>query len=193
MKRLLLILILTFSFQSWSKADDIRDFQIEGMSIGDSALDFFSESELKKNKQVDQYPNDKFIIRNFYLHISFEKYEMVTVNHLKNDNKFIIESLGASIFYKDIKECYNMKKKIITEFNQVFKNSKSVSGKAKKKLDKTGNSLTDITEFYLSNGSVVQVTCDDWSEVFEKKGFADSLNVNLQSKKFSEFLDIAYK
>ena len=49
MKRLLLILILTLSFQSWTKADDIRDFQIEGMSIGDSALDFFSEEEIKKN------------------------------------------------------------------------------------------------------------------------------------------------
>ena len=175
-----------------TKADDIRDFEIEGMSIGDSALDFFSESELKNNKQADQYPNDKFIIRNFYLHSSFKKYEMVTINHLKNDNKFIIESLGASIFYKDIKECYNMKKEIITEFNLVFINSKKNSGKIKKSFDKTGNSLTDITEYYLSNGSVVQVTCDDWSEVFEKKGFGDSLNINLQSKKFSEFLDIAY-
>jgi len=192
MKRLLLIFILILSFQSWTKADDIRDFQIEGISIGDSALDFFSESELKKDKQTDQYPNDKFIIRNFYLHSSFKKYEMVTINHLKNDNKFIIESLGASIFYKDIKECYNMKKKIITEFNEVFKNSKNDTGKVKKSLDKTGNSLSDITEYYLSNGSVVQITCDDWSEVFEKKGFGDSLNVNLQSKKFSEFLGIAY-
>ena len=43
MKRLLLILILTFSFQSLTKADDIRDFEIEGMSIGDSLLDYFSE------------------------------------------------------------------------------------------------------------------------------------------------------
>ena len=41
MKRLLLILILTFSFQSLTKADDIRDFEIEGMSIGDSLLDYF--------------------------------------------------------------------------------------------------------------------------------------------------------
>ena len=38
MKRLLLILILTFSFQTLTKADDIRDFEIEGMSIGDSLL-----------------------------------------------------------------------------------------------------------------------------------------------------------
>ena len=46
--KLLLILILTFSFQTLSKADDIRDFQIEGMSIGDSALDFTSINEIKR-------------------------------------------------------------------------------------------------------------------------------------------------
>ena len=49
MKRLLLILILTLSFQTLSKADDIRDFEIEGMSIGDSLLDFFTEREIKNN------------------------------------------------------------------------------------------------------------------------------------------------
>ena len=47
MNRLILILILMFSFQSLTKADDIRDFQIEGMSIGDSALDFFTKKKLK--------------------------------------------------------------------------------------------------------------------------------------------------
>ena len=40
-EKFLLILILTFSFQSLTKADDIRDFEIEGMSIGDSAIRFF--------------------------------------------------------------------------------------------------------------------------------------------------------
>ena len=42
MKRLLLILILKFSFQSLTKADDIRDFQVEGMGIGDNLLDYFN-------------------------------------------------------------------------------------------------------------------------------------------------------
>ena len=49
MNRLLLILILSLSFQSLVMADDIRDFQIEGMSIGDSLLDFYSENELEKD------------------------------------------------------------------------------------------------------------------------------------------------
>ena len=48
MKRLLLILILTFSFQSLTKADDIRDFEIEGMSVGDSLLDFLLKKKLMK-------------------------------------------------------------------------------------------------------------------------------------------------
>ena len=47
MKRLLLILILTFSFQTLTKADDMSEFEIEGISIGDSALDFFSKEDIE--------------------------------------------------------------------------------------------------------------------------------------------------
>ena len=48
MKAILIFLILIISLQSWTKADDISDFEIEGISIGDSVLDFFSEDEIKK-------------------------------------------------------------------------------------------------------------------------------------------------
>ena len=47
MKRLILTLILSLSFQTLSKADDIRDFEIEGMSIGDSLLNKFSRDEIE--------------------------------------------------------------------------------------------------------------------------------------------------
>ena len=45
MKRLLLVLILTLSFYSLTKANDISDFEIEGISINISALDFMSNME----------------------------------------------------------------------------------------------------------------------------------------------------
>ena len=48
MKKLFIIIIIFISFQSLSKADDISDFQIEGMSIGDSLLDYMSKEEIKK-------------------------------------------------------------------------------------------------------------------------------------------------
>ena len=40
--RLLLIIIFILSLQTFTKADDIRDFEMEGISIGDSLLDFYS-------------------------------------------------------------------------------------------------------------------------------------------------------
>ena len=46
MRVFLAVLVLIFSLQSWTNADDVRDFEIEGMSIGDSLLDHFSKDEI---------------------------------------------------------------------------------------------------------------------------------------------------
>ena len=48
MKRILSYLIIFFCYSLVTnvKADDISDFQIEGMSIGDSLLDYFNEDGL---------------------------------------------------------------------------------------------------------------------------------------------------
>ena len=193
MKRLLLVLILTFSFQSLIKADDISEFEIEGMSIGDSLLDYFSEEEIKNNKQTSQYPNDLFIVRNFYKHKSFKTYDAITAIHYKKDKKYIIKSIGALIAYDEIKDCLNKKSEIEKEFDVLFKNSSKEGGKMKKSYDKTGESFAYLTEYYLDNGEVVQVVCNDWAERFEKKNLRDSLAINLQSKKFRDFLSIAYQ
>ena len=50
MKLIIIIIIFFINLQSLTKADDIRDFEIEGMSIGDSALDYFNNNELKKQQ-----------------------------------------------------------------------------------------------------------------------------------------------
>ena len=57
MKVFITVLVLIFSLQSWTKADDIRDFEIEGMSLGDSLLDYVSEGVIKSNKSF--YINQK--------------------------------------------------------------------------------------------------------------------------------------
>jgi len=63
MKRLSLYLfLLLFSFQASSWADDITDFQIEGMSIGDSLLDHFSKSQINKAEKI-YFPNSKKFFR----------------------------------------------------------------------------------------------------------------------------------
>ena len=58
MKKLLYIIILTFIFQSLTKANDIIDFQIEGMSIGDSLTDYFTKKDIRTEKKYRiKYPN----------------------------------------------------------------------------------------------------------------------------------------
>ena len=46
MKRLIFILFI-FSFATITLAEDVKDFEIEGISIGDSLLDYFTKKEIK--------------------------------------------------------------------------------------------------------------------------------------------------
>ena len=80
LKVFLILLILIFNFQSFLKADDIKDFQIEGMSIGDSLLDYFSEEEIKKARKDYRYNNEDFITVEFYDLPSFNIYQNLSVS-----------------------------------------------------------------------------------------------------------------
>ena len=55
MRAFITVLVLIFSLQSFTKADDISDFEIEGMSLGESLLDFFSEEEILNGIRKDSY------------------------------------------------------------------------------------------------------------------------------------------
>ena len=58
MKKLLAIVVLSLCFITPSQADDIRDFQIEGISVGESLLKHFPESEIKRFLNYDKLPSD---------------------------------------------------------------------------------------------------------------------------------------
>ena len=82
MKRFFLILILTFSFQSWVKAEDIRDFQIEGISLGDSLTEYFTKKEIisLKNSYENKgyiYNSKKFYSITFRNHPDLDIYENI--------------------------------------------------------------------------------------------------------------------
>ena len=81
MKHLSLYLFLIFfTLQTPSQADDIRDFQIEGMSLYDSALDHLTEEKLEALEKY-VYENKKFIAVVVYSEDvskkSFENYDAV--------------------------------------------------------------------------------------------------------------------
>ena len=68
MRVFIVALVLIFSLQSWTKADDISDFEIEGMSVGDSLLDYLPKwnftEEVIINSPKNYYPGSKKILWN---------------------------------------------------------------------------------------------------------------------------------
>ncbi|MDA9664021.1 hypothetical protein N9T25_01965 [Candidatus Pelagibacter sp.] len=120
MKRLLLIVILTFSFQTLSKADDIRDFEIEGMSIGDSLLNSYSRNQIIENidPNVLKDTDGKFKTTGFYG--LFNEYDGIQFTFKSNDKKYIIYGISAGIFYSNIKQC---EKKLKSTASKVLKKS----------------------------------------------------------------------
>ncbi len=89
MRVFIAVLVLIFSLQSLTKADDISDFEIEGMSIGDSALQYVNKEFIEKESY--NYPGDDnlFVIFNIDKYnntsFNFEIYNGVHINYKKNE------------------------------------------------------------------------------------------------------------
>ena len=195
MKRLLLILILTLSFQTLVKADDIRDFEIEGMGIGDSALDYFTEKEIKDNIMSNYYKNKKFTSVEFNRDKRFATYENVEFNFLTKDNNYIMESIsGAILCPKNLSRCKDLKEDIKSDISEQFKNLKKNTYSKNHRADKSGKSKFSHDLYEYENGDMIIIELINWSkEITKKNGWTDNVNLSVRSNKFNQFLGIAFK
>ena len=104
MKKLLVLLFSIFLLSSPSVfADDISDFQIEGMSIGDSLLDYMTEEEILKEIEITkndynylEEPN-KYV--EVYLFKNLKRYETVS---------FFVKNNLADLYIADTNELYTI-------------------------------------------------------------------------------------
>ena len=96
LKKPFTLIILALGSFTQSLADDISDFQVEGMSIGDSLLDHFSEKLIKNSTtKFPGIPDAKFKMDTIYsksfgnyinvADFDFEVFEAVEIIYDKND------------------------------------------------------------------------------------------------------------
>jgi len=183
MKTLLTLFVLFFSFSV--VADDVSSIKIEGMSIGDSLLNYFSEEEIRNN-QTNYFPHT-FIASSFKKHKSFKHYDAVEVYYRDDDNKFIIYLISGVIDYKNnINDCTLKLNAIENNLLSIFKDVKKQSGSQKHRMDKSGKSKWWGTEFYLNSGDSIGVKCFDWSTEMK---FIDNLSINISSKYFKDWFE----
>ena len=187
MKRLLLILILTMSLQSWTKADDISDFEIEGMSIGDSVLGFHTEKSLKQDTQYF-YSDKKWGTAGIY---NSDEYDRIQFTYNTNNNSYKIHGLaGVLTFHNNIDGCKQKMKKIVNEVESIFGNNvNKQTGSSKRSHDKSGKSIMYYNDFEFRDKSAINIYCTDWSkEMTDQNDWRDELKVSLYSVEFSIFL-----
>ena len=193
MKRLLaymfLVLVLTFNFQSLTKADDIRDFQIEGMSIGDSALDYYSITFIKSAKKYNcengVYKSCKFFTARMGSKGIYTG--DIQLNFKKDDLNYIIYSIGGTVRYlNNINECYKKKKEISFELEELFPKAKKRNIESAHEADKTGKSRVESIYFDFSDGSIASVECYDWTK---EMGYNDHLRISIYEKEYSDWLN----
>jgi len=189
MRVFIAVLILIFSLQTWTKADDIRDFQIEGMSIGDSLLDYFSEDEIKSNVFKTSYKSKKYTKVEFYNGSKF--YDGFQFLFKKNDKKYIIHSLSAHLKYKhNIEDCLKKQDEIIEEVSMLFKNTKTERITLTHAADKSGKSKIYVYFFFFNSGAAARIDCNDFSKkISTKYGWIDNLRVGLMSSEFRRWLN----
>ena len=185
------LFLLLFSFQAPSWADDISDFQIEGMSVGDSLLDYFSEKEIEDNIKRTSFKNKKYTKFEMYKHDSFKTYETVQVFFKTNDEKYKIYFVSGALFDENI-NIKNCKKKdeIAEEISKSIKDVKiNDEGIYSHPTDKSGESKVNASTFRFLSDGYIKVTCVDYSKKIEEEwGWKDNVRVDIGTEEFGNFL-----
>jgi len=190
MKKLLGILVLGLLLSGNAYADDIKDFQVEGISIGDSLLNYYSEAEIKKALKDGYYHKDNKFVDVFFYPKSDSIYDDLQITIKPKDDSYKIYVMAGKILYKNnIMECYSEKEKTVTEVKNIFSEKiKYRKVKRKHNADKSGESNyeSDVFEF---NEGIIEFTCFDWGK---KVPYTDNLMLAIKSNEFLYFMQTVY-
>ncbi len=190
MKILPTLFVLFFS--SLVTAKDIKDYEIEGMKIGDTLLQFYDKKVILENIEDFQYVNNDFYQVGFYRNLSseFKTFDAIQVSLKTNDPNFIIYSIGGGIFYhNNIQNCYSKQNELIREIQNLFPSIEISNFSGDHPEDASGESKVTQTNFDFENLDSIRVSCFDWSErLFKKYNWTDHLRLNVDTKEYSDWL-----
>ncbi|MDP7196648.1 MAG: hypothetical protein QF864_10725 [SAR202 cluster bacterium] len=196
MRLFIAVLILIFTLPTPSQADDIRDFQIEGISIGDSLLDYASEekikSEIKKNKRDYQHLKNKDKFGEVYIHNdeNFKIYQKVSFFVKPDDRNYIIYLIRGILNYiEDIDGCLNKQKEITKEIAEILPKFDKREINSKHSIDPSGRSTNNHVIFEFKTGDDVSISCINFEESLRKKNnWIEGLSVVITKKEVADWL-----
>ena len=198
MKKLLVILFSFFLLSSPSVfAEDISDFSIEGMSIGDSLLDYMTEEEILKEIELTKdwysYLNEPNKYVEVYLFKDFLTYDMLsffirnnsTNKYMSNKNeKYTILSISAMISYEeDFDNCIVKRDEIAETLSGMFPDAQKRSYSRAHRGEPSGKSILDAINYLLDSGETVDIQCVNFEETWRiKNNQTEGISLGVDSK-----------
>jgi len=189
MKLLFIYFFLFIVFQSSAKTDDIRDFEIEEISIGDSLLNYYSQEVVEEAyDNASYYKDETFAV--LFIPKNSKNYDKIQVTIKPTDKSHKIFGIDGVLYFDDnIDECNKKKQEIVTDLEKIFTDFNKVDDDDYYTADPTKNSFDYGTWFFFNSGGFVSVNCTKMGkEVREKNGWRDQLAVSVTSKVLEKFL-----
>lgn len=205
MKKLLVLLLSLFFLSSPSVfADDISDFQIEGISIGDSLLDYMTEDEIleeiERNKDFYEYLKEPDKYAEIYLLIESENYDHLafliknnstnTYVTNKNEKYRILSIRGDKKYINNFDSCIQKRDEIVEVLSPMFISTDKYEFIDTHSADPSGNSIVDMVYFDFEEGHRAKVYCDNFEESFRiNNNWSEGLSVVINTKEITNWLD----
>ena len=193
MKKLSLYIFLGLLWCNVGFADDISEYQIEGISIGDSLLDHFSKEEIITEIEINK-PAYNYLTEDFgevYLYSNFDTYDRLSFFVKPKDKHYTIYSIKGSISYDDkLEQCFAKQKEIEKEFSSMYKNTKKIKQTLKFDWDPTGESTTHNIRFDFDSGDFASVNCTKYKKSLKiENNWQDSLQVIIGTKEIIDWFE----
>jgi hypothetical protein len=188
------LFLILFGFSAPSFADDIRDFQIEGMSVGDSLLNHLSKeeiiTEIKKNKPAYNYLTDKFGEVYIFNDENFKTYKRASFFVKPDDTNYIIYSVRGMLDYiEDIDGCLSKQKEIENEITKILTEFDKRKSNFKSRRDPSGQSTFNQIIFKFKTGDEISISCSNWEESLRKKNnWTEGLSVIVEKKEVIDWI-----
>ncbi len=181
------ILFSFFFINLQALTNEIKEFQLEGISLYDSALNHFSKNEIENNIK-DWYRDKSYTTAAISYHPSFKQYEEIQISFKTGDSSYTIVDVSGLV-EKNIKECIVELNNTESSLNRMFVNLKKRKITTyEHAIDKTGESKVTDVWWKFKNGDLILAACYDWSQKGKFKRYKDDFRVTISNKEFDKFL-----
>ena len=190
----ILVIFFIFLVPSFLSANDISEFQIEGMNVNESVLSYFHKNQIDNEKfyLYENYGPKGKEIAAIFIEDNIDRYDSVQIS-FKDDNYEIVSIIG-NIYFEDMDNCSPLQNEISNDIKSLFSDLNFEADL--EPIPHVGYPNGEVMVqsrigFFLEKGrrSNIDLICFDISESLNKN---DRLSVTVRTHENNDWLESIY-